>query len=158
MLAGSHQGRDTDWVRERHNTQSSSYSRCHDRQTATQGLVSQRLKWWKDGENGWLRRGEASGKCSKGAMRTEGTVILGYHFLKHWRDKLPRLCQKRSYISCLLLKTHFNSVCQLLGLIFFSHLVAISFSCHTPHLCRICFSSKHHVRDRTTVASVPLYV
>lgn len=36
MLVGSHQGRDTDWVRERHNTQSSSYSRCHDRQTAIQ--------------------------------------------------------------------------------------------------------------------------
>lgn len=34
MLVGSHQGRDTDWVRERHNTQSSSYSRCHHRQTA----------------------------------------------------------------------------------------------------------------------------
>lgn len=36
MLVGSHQGRDADWVRERHNTQSSSYSRCHDRQTAFQ--------------------------------------------------------------------------------------------------------------------------
>lgn len=36
MLVGSHQGRETDWVRERHNTQSSSYSRCHDRQTAIQ--------------------------------------------------------------------------------------------------------------------------
>lgn len=36
MLVGSHQGRDADWVRERHNTQSSSYSRCHHRQTAIQ--------------------------------------------------------------------------------------------------------------------------
>ena len=36
MLVGSHQGRDADWVRGRHNTQSSSYSRCHDRQTAIQ--------------------------------------------------------------------------------------------------------------------------
>ena len=36
MSVGSHQGRDADWVRERHNTQSSSYSTCHDRQTAIQ--------------------------------------------------------------------------------------------------------------------------
>lgn len=36
MLVGSHQGSDADCVRERHNTQSSSHARCHDRQTAIQ--------------------------------------------------------------------------------------------------------------------------
>lgn len=36
MLVGSHQGRDADRGRERHNTQSSGDARCHDRQTATE--------------------------------------------------------------------------------------------------------------------------
>lgn len=36
MLVGSHQGRDADGGRERHNTQSSAEARCHDTQTATE--------------------------------------------------------------------------------------------------------------------------
>lgn len=36
MLVGSHQGRNADGGRERHNTQSPGDARCHDRQTATE--------------------------------------------------------------------------------------------------------------------------
>lgn len=44
MLVGSHQGRDTDWVRERHNTQSSKLLQMSWQTNSSSGPVSQTLK------------------------------------------------------------------------------------------------------------------
>lgn len=78
MLVGSHQGSDADGGRERHNTQSSGDARCHDRQTATEVRWVSLLSGKKWRGKGWLRRGEASGKCCKGTMRTLGWASLAH--------------------------------------------------------------------------------
>lgn len=105
MLVGSHQGRDADGSRERHNTQSSGDARCHDRQTATEVRWVSLLSGKKWRGKGWLRRGEGNDKFCKGTMRT-----LGWASLAHCRQTLFLV------FSCIFIKNPLS----LLWFLFFT--------------------------------------
>lgn len=147
MSVGSHQGRDTDWVRERHYPLSYSSSRCHGRQTAV------RVQW--------VSLLSSKRKDDEGGERTAVSVATG---IENWRTTIYTILCINTFI-CIysVMRRTFNDTWLVglfrVGLAIFTRLFAASFSCHALHPCRICWPVRYEGRGSAAAArSIPLHL